>query len=558
MNRSVSGNDPMLSAFLDRVGPTYNRGADDGNRPSRPPGLNPQNIVLFGPPGVGKTTVGRLIADRLDRAFIDLDDLLESTLGEPIESHFENRGEASFRQAEAQACRFLSAQSNLVIACGGGTLVDQENRTAMEASGQVILLHCGKDELHKRIGASTARPLLKTRPEEQLTALLESRTTIYQSFPNRIDTTHITADQVASRALRIIQGDITSTLIVREPDPGYQVILGWDLLSAPGRHLSPLNLQRPFMIISDTNVAPLYAQELEQSLDAELIQFPAGESHKTLETVRYLYGQLLQRGMERRGTVLALGGGVVGDTAGFAAATFMRGVRWLNFPTSLLAIVDASIGAKVGVDLPAGKNLVGTYHQPSLVLADLDTLRTLPEREFTAGLAEVIKAALIADPLLLRWFEQGDSAPTPRWLERAVSIKIEIVEQDPFESRAREVLNLGHTVGHGLEVAGGYSIRHGEALAIGLVAEASIAEKLGLADCGLSRRLEILLNRWGLPTRYEGLSAEQVRAGMEYDKKRKSGGLRFALPLRPGEVHLADDVPDEMIMAALQEQRRPA
>jgi 3-dehydroquinate synthase len=499
-----------------------------------------------------------LIADRLDQVFIDMDDLLESLLGESIESHFANQGEASFRQAEARVCQFLSAQSSLVIACGGGSLLDQENRAAMEASGQVILLHCGEDELHRRIRSSTARPLLKTHPEKQLTSLLESRTAIYQSFPNRIDTTHATPDQAASHALRIIRGGITTTLGVREPEPGYQVILGWDLLPAPGRYLSPLNLQGPLVIISDTNVAPLYAEKLQQSLDAEMIQFPAGETHKTLETVRYIYDQLLRRRMKRRGTLLALGGGVVGDTAGFVAATFMRGVRWLNFPTSLLAIVDASIGGKVGVHLPAGKNLVGAYHQPNLVLADLGTLRTLPEQEFTAGLAEAIKAALIADPLLLRWFEQGLSEPTQRWLERAVSIKTEIVQQDPFESRAREVLNLGHTVAHGLEVACGYSMRHGEALAIGLVTEASIAEKLGLADPGLSTRMKSILGRWGLPTSYAGMSAKEVRAGMEHDKKRRSGGLRFALPLRPGEVHLADDVPEEMIMDALQEQRRPA
>ena len=243
---------------------------------------------------------------------------------------------------------------------------------------------------------------------------------------------------------------------------------------------------------------------------------------------------------------------------GFAAATFMRGVRWVNLPTTLLAMVDASIGGKVGVDLPQGKNLVGAFHPPSLVISDTDTLDTLPEKELRNGMAELFKAALIADPLLFEWLERENTRPTVRWIERALAVKIDIVNVDPFEHDVRAKLNLGHTVAHGLEAASEFGLSHGEAVAIGLVAEARMAEALGLAGAGLAARIEAVLTRLGLPTRFHKLAVPEVRAAMSSDKKKAGGRLHFVLPVDPGRAEIRQTVPENIILQTLESVKESA
>ena len=344
-------------------------------------------------------------------------------------------------------------------------------------------------------------------------------------------------------------------MTLRKPEPGYEFVRGSGLLSECQQLLSAANLQPPFMIISDSNVAPLHAEQLGAALDAGLIQFPAGEENKNLATLERVYHRLAEANMERSGTIIALGGGVVGDLAGLAAATFMRGLRWVNIPTSTLAMVDASIGGKVAIDLPQGKNLVGAFHQPSLVIADVDTLKTLPAVEYRSGLVEAIKAAIIGDELLFHWFEQGGPLPSIRWLQRAISVKVEIVEQDPFERNIRAQLNLGHTAGHGLEAASGYRLRHGEAIALGLLIEARIAEELAIAEPGLTDRIKQVLARWQLPTTFNQVPVAEIRQAMNADKKKANDDLHFALPSRVGQVELVADIPEEVIRQAIEQRR---
>jgi 3-dehydroquinate synthase len=249
---------------------------------------------------------------------------------------------------------------------------------------------------------------------------------------------------------------------------------------------------------------------------------------------------------------VAVGGGVIGDMAGFAAATFMRGLRWVNAPTTLLAMVDASLGGKTGVDLPVGKNLVGAFHPPSLVVSDPFALNTLPEAERISGMAEVIKHGLLGDAALFESLEVSTAFGSLDQLQRAIEVKIRVVEADPFEKGERATLNLGHTIGHGVESASGYRLRHGEAVAIGLVAETWIAEQMGLAERGLTDRLSHLLKHTELPTRAPGLDPAAICAAMSSDKKKAGGQLKFALPKRVGEAVWGVEVDEALLIEALE------
>jgi 3-dehydroquinate synthase len=267
---------------------------------------------------------------------------------------------------------------------------------------------------------------------------------------------------------------------------------------------------------------------------------PPGESSKNVRTVSTLWQEFITAGIERGSTVVALGGGVVGDITGFAAATYMRGISWVILPTSLLAMVDASLGGKTGADLPEGKNLVGAFHAPQYVLVDPNTLGSLPPEEITSGMAEVVKASIIADPDLFELCAQGMSVLEANWgevIRRAMAVKIQVIEADPYESGLRKVLNLGHTIGHAVELVSDFKLRHGEAVSIGMVAEAQLAEQIGLADQGLANKIKRTLSGLGLPTDIlGGFKRGAILDAILVDKKRSKGQARFALPVRVGEV----------------------
>ena len=332
---------------------------------------------------------------------------------------------------------------------------------------------------------------------------------------------------------------------------GYDVIVQEGGLDQLGEMLNARNLGGPVLVVSDTNVAPLYGERVLKSLSAagytaSQLVIPAGEAHKTMETVEFLWRGCLEAGLDRKSTIVALGGGVVGDLAGFAAATFMRGCNWVAVPTTLLAMVDASLGGKTGFDLPEGKNLVGAFHPPRLVLADPDVLSTLPERELRAGMAEVVKHGVIADPELFNLCAQGwDTviARLPEVVRRGMAVKVKVIEEDPYEQGVRAALNLGHTIGHAVELVSGFSLLHGEAVAIGMVAEARLAERLTVADRGLSETLEETLLALGLPVEIpENLPRADIIRAMKMDKKKAAGVVRFALPVKIGEVKVGVEV----------------
>ncbi len=343
------------------------------------------------------------------------------------------------------------------------------------------------------------------------------------------------------------------TLEALTPEGKYPIYVGTNLLDQIPTLLDQRNLNGRKLIVTTESLAPIYGERLSELLDAPLITLPDGEHYKTLDSVRHLYDAFANAELDRKAVVIALGGGVIGDTAGFAAASYLRGLPFVQVPTSLLAMVDSSVGGKTGVNLPQGKNLVGAFKQPELVVIDTDTLKTLPDAERLAGLAEAIKHGLLADPSLLDPAQYAE--PTPDFVARAVQVKINVVEEDPYEHNIRAFLNLGHTFAHAIETVSHYEWRHGEAVAVGLVGALRLSHLHGLCDAELPERVEKLLRETGLPTSYRDYAPADLRAAMNADKKRKDKRVRFVLLKGIGSPVLADDVPDDQVLQVLESLR---
>jgi 3-dehydroquinate synthase len=386
---------------------------------------------------------------------------------------------------------------------------------------------------------------------------LTRRAEHYSSFHLRLDTTGLNPMETAWQAqVRL------GRFLVRGIGAGYKVLVRPGSVDDLGEELHELGLKGPLVVVSDDNVAPLYAGSVSRSLAASgyssrLVVLPAGEQHKTVVTLGRLWEAFIAAGLERGSTIVALGGGVVSDLAGFAAAAFLRGLRWAIVPTSLLCMVDASLGGKTGADLPQGKNLVGAFHAPALVLADPQLLDTLPQAELRCGLAEAIKHAVIADAALFEncarsWpavFSTGDAqVDYDELVRRSMAVKISVIQEDPLEKGRRAVLNFGHTIGHAVEAASGLQIRHGEAVSIGMVAETRLAERIGLAEKGLADKIGNLLDAAGLPVDIpRNLERQALIAAIGVDKKRQGGKVRFALPVRIGVVNYGIEIEEAVL-----------
>lgn len=516
-------------------------------------------IFLYGPPGSGKSSLGQALASSLGRPFYDLDKFIETQAGMLIHEIFAREGESGFRVRERAALLDVLHHPSAVIALGGGALLDDGNRQQVETCGRVLCLQAPADILYDRLQkTSTRRPLLRDKGDAshdmgQLLELLAKRAAHYDSFALQVDTASNPIERAAWDA-QVRLGFFR----VKGMGAGYDVRVQPGGLQDLGFMLQDLRLRGPLAVVTDKNVAHYYAQGVMESLHmaglpAKLLNIPPGERHKSIETVNQLWQGFLNAGVERGSTVVALGGGIVGDLGGFAAATFLRGVSWVALPTSLLAMVDASLGGKTGANLAQGKNLVGAFYPPKLVLADPATLSTLPEIELRNGLAEVAKHGVIGDVGLFELCDRGWQVLQADWdqvVRRAMAVKIEIIEQDPYEEGRRAALNLGHTIGHAVELASNYKLRHGEAVGIGMVAEARLAERLGLADSGLSETIAATLEKLDLPAKIPaGLDRQTIQRAIQVDKKLAKGKVRFAVPVRLGEVKtgvVIDDLEEQL------------
>ena len=349
-------------------------------------------------------------------------------------------------------------------------------------------------------------------------------------------------------------------------DRSYEILIGRDLLSEIGPRCKKLNLGRRCAIITDSNVAPHYGRRTQQFLEASgfevtLITIPAGEKSKSLKYVGECYDAMAKHRLERKSFVVALGGGVVGDLAGFVAASYLRGIPFVQVPTTLLAQVDSSVGGKTGINLKAGKNLVGAFYQPRLVLCDLATLDTLPPRELRSGLSEVIKYGIIYDALFFRRLEQQieaalnrDPAVLAKIIARCCAIKAEVVSQDETETGQRAILNFGHTIGHAIEATSGYGkYLHGEAISIGQVFAARLSERILNLPAADVERIRALLERAGLPTeiRFDASQKQKLLAAMKLDKKVSQGEIKFVLARQIGKVEFGQKAPENEVVSVL-------
>lgn len=495
------------------------------------------HIFLYGPPGSGKSSVGKALADNLRLPFVDLDYEIEKSVGRTISQIMHEQGESAFRDLESAVLQNVASNEESVVALGGGALLRDETRAFVESQGKVVLLMAELPTLLERLQKGhEQRPLLAGNLTSKLMSLLEKRKEHYASFPLKI---HVDGKSVEQN--------------VRE----LQIILGCYRLSASGEcdvtvgdvsGLKKFPMQNP-IIVTDENVAGFHLEKIKSMLrasgfESKYLVLPAGEEYKNLETISFLWKSFLENGLDRKSTVIALGGGVVGDMAGFAASTFMRGIDWVCVPTTLLAMVDSSLGGKTGFDLPEGKNLIGSFYPPKLVLSDVEFLKTLPEAELISGMAEVVKHGIISDPELfsmcgngLDWIKNN----LEEIVKRAMAVKIKIIEDDPYEKGFRAALNLGHTVGHAVELVSGFRLRHGDAVAIGMAVEAKFAERLNVAAHGLSDAVAGALSALGLPVQIpKDLPREEIVRVMRVDKKKSSKAIRFALPVEIGKVELAD------------------
>jgi shikimate kinase / 3-dehydroquinate synthase len=511
--------------------------------------MNKQSVFLYGPSGSGKSTLGKILAQNLNIPFVDLDEEIETRGGVAIPEIFASQGEASFRAKERQTLSVILKPKEQVIALGGGALTTPECRNLAEASGQIILLNASTDTLLARLQADTVvRPLLAGDARENLSRLLAKREAHYASFPIKVDTSAKTPQDIAWE-IQVLLGMFHVCGMATRQNPGYDVRVQAGGLHELGAALKQRGLRGPVAIVTDENVGELYLARVTESLtkvgfETQWITLPPGEHHKTLDTVSKLWDGFLTAKIERGSTIVGLGGGVVGDLTGFAASSYLRGVPWVAVPTTILAMVDASLGGKTGADLPQGKNLIGAFYPPRLVLADPTVLQTLPEAEFTSGMAEVIKHGIIGDAQLLENLPGfGILEGLGKIIRRGMAVKVRVIEEDPYEKGLRAALNYGHTVGHGVELVSGFKVRHGEAVAIGTLAEARMAEQIGLAQPGLAEQISALLETAGLPSHIPpGLDREKIIAAMQHDKKKADGIVRFALPAAIGDVHVGVEV----------------
>jgi shikimate kinase/3-dehydroquinate synthase len=564
-----------------------------------------KNLIITGFSGTGKSLVAMEVALRLNWDFLDTDDEIVKQTGKPIAEIFRQDGEGKFRALERETIRKACQQRQTVIAIGGGAIVNPQNYELLAKTGLIVCLEAKPETIYERLFREAARspetevrPLLATdNPLERIRQLKASRQPHYANVDWTVHTDNLNISQVAeeviraSRLLRLahphlnplpsrerklgsqLKANDDVACLVETETQSYPIFVGYGLLGKLGEKMKQTALHGTATIISDENVFSLYGSKVEGILKGagfvvNSFVVPPGEETKSMDFAVKIYDFLVEHRAERDDIIIALGGGMVGDLAGFVAATFLRGMPWIQVPTSLVAMVDASIGGKVGVNHPEGKNLIGAFYQPNLVLADPQTLTTLPQRELTSGWAEVVKHGLILDKEIFEFLESNVSKLAklePELLTRAIArstaIKAQVVSQDEKEREGkRTILNYGHTIAHGLEAATRYKrFLHGEAVAIGMMGAAKLSQRSGLLPSAAMERQQALLQKFGLPTSLRAkrsnlkLSIAGITRAMELDKKMRGKTIRWVLLQDIGKAVIRSDVPQEDVLAVIRE-----
>ena len=502
-----------------------------------------RSVVLSGFMATGKSTLGARLSARLGMAFVDSDVEIERASGMSVAELWRAEGEPAFRAQEAAILRALLLDSTpRVIAFGGGSVTSRPLRHLALDNAFVVTLTADPATIVARAGNLASRPNLAAGdPILRATELLEARAAAYAECHLSLSTEGVDLDDLIDR---IAQALVRDPIAVPLGQRSYTV----DMANGePSRLTDAIARSAPssIFVVTDANVLRARGKELDAALQPLAIPqtrivLPPGETHKTIASVGAIWDASLGAGIDRDALVVAFGGGVMGDLAGFAASTLLRGVRFLQVPTTLLAMVDSSVGGKTGFDHPTGKNLIGSFHQPSAVVVDLDHLTTLPPRERIAGLAEIVKIALATDLVLLETLEKqadhlSDTSVLYAIVRRAIEAKARIVRDDEREGGRRAVLNVGHTLGHALEAHGGFSkYLHGEAVALGTVLELETSHALGITPADLVSRARTLFGRLKLPVDVAPGELASAWGFVASDKKRRAASLLFPAITAPG------------------------
>jgi shikimate kinase / 3-dehydroquinate synthase len=528
------------------------------------------DLVLVGLPGSGKSAVGRRLAARHNATFVDLDELIESRVGKPVPAIFAEEGEAGFRRHEHEAVVSLGRADTdpglkRVIATGGGAIIDPRNRWLLYRGRFPVWLDGAPEVLASRLNRSAkVRPLVAGRDAAAtLRQLAAERRRFYAPALQLSGAANVEAIMRTLEG-RLEDGPGKTTTVLRANTAIGHVEIGYGIAAAAVAAALTRGEARRAILLAEPRTWEIAGAGIGSALAAdgwqvERILLPRGEGAKRLRVIEETCRALARLHVDRKETLVAIGGGALTDAAGFAAATYLRGVPVVHVPTTLVGQIDAALGGKTAVDIPEGKNLVGAFHQPVAFIADVAFISTLPARQRRAALGEVVKMAVIGDERLLELVEEegvafarGDSQPiesgaVAEMVERCVWAKVEVVTADAREANVRMTLNLGHTIGHGIEAAAGYrSILHGEAVAYGLRGAFAISRALGIITAERSARVNALLDRLGLAVEPPQVSLDAVGQHMATDKKHSLGRLSWVLPTETGIV-IRSDVPPEAV-----------
>jgi shikimate kinase/3-dehydroquinate synthase len=554
-----------------------------------------RSLVLVGMMGSGKTTVGRRLALRLGLPFVDVDQEIVEAAGMPIADIFARHGEALFRDGERRVMARVLSGDPRVVATGGGAFMNEATRARIAESAISVWLRADLNTLMRRVRKRPTRPLLQTAdPVATMQRLLAEREPIYAQADVTVCSREASHETVVEEVLSALEAHVRGRsaapqslpqmknkqridIGVELPGRRYDIVIGENLLLEAGSLIAKIAPRASCAIVTDTNVAQHHLPALQSSLDAGGIRHAAisvtpGESAKSFATYECVCNDILAARMERGDVVVALGGGVVGDLAGFAAATVRRGMRLVQIPTSLLAQVDSSVGGKTGINSPHGKNLIGAFHQPSLVIADTLLLATLPQREFRAGYAEIMKYGLIDDADFFYWLEAewrnvfAGGPQRTRAIAKSCAAKAAFVIRDETEQGDRALLNLGHTFAHAFERLTGYDgerLIHGEAVALGIACAFRFSNAQGLCSGQDAERVVRHLDTIGFGTRITDIpgwngDAAAILEAMFQDKKVQRGALTLILARRIGESFIARNVPAADVRSFLEAELRAA
>jgi shikimate kinase/3-dehydroquinate synthase len=566
--------------------------------------LRGRSIVLVGMMGAGKTSIGRRLAAALGLGFVDADAEIETAAGMSIAEIFARHGETYFRDGERRVVARLLGEAQRVVATGGGAYMNGATRERIADRGVSVWLKADVEVLLKRVRKRANRPLLSVNDQEEtIKRLVDERYPVYANADFLVVSRDSPHDVMVSELLTTLEEGLPRLerlVEVRAPESAqpshtptttpapppdretvsvelgsrrYDIVIGKGLLAETGERIARLAPGAACAIVTDSNVANFHLAAVKESLSAagvrhSTVVVPAGEASKSWAIFSRACDDIIGARVERGDLIVALGGGVVGDLSGFAAATIRRGMRFIQIPTTLLSQVDSSVGGKTAINSEHGKNLIGAFHQPSLVITDTESLATLPAREFRSGYAEVAKYGLIDDPAFLTWLERHWREVFARGpaLTRAIATscrsKASIVARDETEQGDRALLNLGHTFGHALEGLthfNGERLNHGEGVSIGMSCAFRFSARLGECSSDDATRVEAHLRETGLPTRITDVPGwnagpDAILDAMYQDKKVQRGSLTFILARAVGRSYIAKGVPATDVLGFLRDE----